>query len=131
MKHIKRSVFTGHNFIATKRGGMKRRGYAWTSFLRKREAKYEALDPLIDYLSKQAKAAEDALFLLNGYHEHTRQWRKTDLKTTTKQPSISELVKLTDKEKPAPEHLQMLRQHMDENNELVKLNEIGEGRLKA
>lgn len=38
--------------------------------------KHEALDPLIDYFSKEAKAAEEALFLLNGYHEHTRQWRK-------------------------------------------------------
>jgi len=57
--------------------------------------------------------------------------KKTDLKTTTKQPSISELVKLTDKENPAPEHLKAIRQHMDENNELVKLNEIGERAIKG
>ncbi|MGI8409768.1 MAG: hypothetical protein ACR2M8_07815 [Pyrinomonadaceae bacterium] len=56
---------------------------------------------------------------------------KNGLKNDNKTAVNKRTVKLTDKEKPAPEHLQMLRQHMDENNELVKLNEIGERAIKG
>jgi hypothetical protein len=35
-----------------------------------------AVDNEIDQLSKLNKSLVDALFLINGYHQHKRQWRK-------------------------------------------------------
>ena len=34
------------------------------------------IDSLIESFCHEAKAFEDALFLINGYHVHERQWRK-------------------------------------------------------
>ncbi len=34
------------------------------------------IDQLIEVVCQDAKALEDALFLINGYHTHARQWRK-------------------------------------------------------
>lgn len=38
--------------------------------------KADSLDKLIDSISAFNKSMVDALFLLNGYHQHKRQWRK-------------------------------------------------------
>ncbi len=35
-----------------------------------------SIDSEIDQLSKLNKSLVDALFLINGYHQHKRQWRK-------------------------------------------------------
>jgi hypothetical protein len=35
-----------------------------------------AIDAELDQLSKLNKSLVDALFLINGYHQHKRQWRK-------------------------------------------------------
>ncbi len=38
--------------------------------------KEQKLDDLIDEISEINKSLVDALFLLNGFHQHKRQWRK-------------------------------------------------------
>ena len=49
--------------------------------------KHAEIDQIIDSFSEEAKALETALFLINGYHTHERQWRKkrNGNKTETKQ----------------------------------------------
>ena len=46
-----------------------------------------AIDQVIESFCEEAKALEIALFLINGYHTHERQWRKkrNGNKTETKQ----------------------------------------------
>ena len=41
-----------------------------------RRAAERAVDEQIDELSEINKTLVDALFLLNGYHQHKRQWRR-------------------------------------------------------
>jgi len=50
-------------------------------------------------------------------------------KTTAKvkrEPSISDLIKLTDKSDPKPEHLALIRKRLDDDSALVELNEVGQ-----
>jgi hypothetical protein len=51
---------------------------------------------------------------------------KTNKRIKSKQTSVTELIKLTDKANPKPEHLEMIRKHLDDNAALVKLNEVGQ-----
>jgi hypothetical protein len=41
-----------------------------------RRAAERAIDEQINELSELNKSLLDALFLINGYHQHKRQWRK-------------------------------------------------------
>lgn len=45
------------------------------SFEAEREIHRE-IDRMIESACKEAKAFEDALYMINGYHLHERQWRK-------------------------------------------------------
>lgn len=38
--------------------------------------KQDEIDQVIDAFCQDAKVFEDALFLINGYHIHSRQWRR-------------------------------------------------------
>lgn len=39
--------------------------------------RHDEIDQVIESFCNEAEAFEDALFLVNGYHVHQRQWRKT------------------------------------------------------
>ncbi len=36
----------------------------------------DEIDQLVESFCGEAEAFEDALFLINGYHKHSRQWRR-------------------------------------------------------
>jgi hypothetical protein len=40
------------------------------------KSKHAEIDQLIEAFGREARAFEDALYLVNGYHTHERQWRK-------------------------------------------------------
>lgn len=50
--------------------------------LKQRRIEADALDDQINELSELNQMLVDALFLMNGYHRHKRQWRKIRKRTT-------------------------------------------------
>jgi len=58
------------------------------------KTKFTALDEQIEELEAEVRAVETALFLINGYREHSRQWRKqrlSNLDTNERSPSRTSL----------------------------------------
>jgi len=38
--------------------------------------RYRTADEMLNQFCEEADAVEDALFLINGYHQHSRTWRR-------------------------------------------------------
>lgn len=78
------SIYSGGGYLAQCfhiLNQTEREGAAFNSERTKREFEIEKnnqneIDQLIESVCKTAKAFEDALFLINGYHLYERQWRK-------------------------------------------------------
>jgi hypothetical protein len=42
--------------------------------------KHEHIDRLVEQFCESARSLETAMFLINGYHQHSRQWRRKQTK---------------------------------------------------
>ncbi|MGB7068163.1 MAG: hypothetical protein WBD22_01600, partial [Pyrinomonadaceae bacterium] len=49
---------------------------AWKRSLEADKRDHDAVDQLIDAFCQEAEALETAIFLINGYHKHSRGWRR-------------------------------------------------------